>query len=81
MSLLDSAPDRLIFSATSYGPGQMALRDSRYTFVLWPTTGRHALYDRQLDPGERKDISSERPEITSKFLERLSTTLGDARHP
>ena len=71
VSLLFEAPERWILSSTDYGPGQLALRDARYTYVLWPTSGRSALFDRQTDPGEHRDVSAEHPDVAARFRSRL----------
>ncbi len=70
MSLLFEAPDRIVFSLTDWGPGQIALRDRQYSYIL-SRTGRELLFDRQADPFERKNLVAERPEVAAAFRARF----------
>jgi arylsulfatase A-like enzyme len=70
MSLLFEAPDRLVFSMTDWGPGQIALRDRQYAYIL-SRTGRELLFDRRADPFERKNLAAERPEVAAAFRARF----------
>lgn len=71
VSWLIDAPERLVLSATDYGPGQLALRNARYSYVLWPTSGREALFDRTADPGERTNLAAAQPDVLAGFRRRL----------
>jgi hypothetical protein len=71
MSLLFDAPDRIVLSATDYGPGQIALRDSRYTYML-SRTGRELLFYRPTDPLEQADLHGTLPDVTARFRARLT---------
>ncbi|MDX2171356.1 MAG: sulfatase-like hydrolase/transferase [Deltaproteobacteria bacterium] len=70
MSLLFEAPDRVLFSMTDWEPGQVALRDRRYLYVL-SRTGRELLFDRIADPLERTNLMAERPAVGAAFRARL----------
>jgi arylsulfatase A-like enzyme len=70
MSLLFEAPDRLVFSMTDWGPGQIALRNRQYSYIL-SRTGRELLFDRQADPFERKNLVAERPDVAAAFRARF----------
>ncbi len=70
MSLLFEAPDRLVFSMTDWGPGQIALRDRQYAYIL-SRTGRELLFDRKADPFERQNLAAERPEVAAAFRARF----------
>ena len=70
MSLLFDAPDRLVFSSTDWGPGQVALRDHQYSYIL-SRTGRELLFDRVADPMERTNLVTTLPEVAERFRARL----------
>jgi arylsulfatase A-like enzyme len=70
MSLLFEAPERMVYSVTDYGPGQVALRDARYTYLRW-RSGRELLFDRRADPGEQRDIAAAAPDVLARFRSRL----------
>jgi len=70
MSLLFEAPDRLVFSMTDWGPGQIALRDRQYAYIL-SRTGRELLFDRKADPLELKNLAAERPDVAAAFRARF----------
>ena len=71
MSLLESAPDRLLFQMTPFGPGVAGFRSARYFYAL-SRTGRELLFDRVADPLEQHNIRDERPDIAASFRARLS---------
>jgi len=71
MSLLNEAPDRLLFQMTPFGPGVVGFRDRRYFYSL-SRTGRELLYDRLADPLERQDIRDQRPDVAGAFRARLN---------
>ncbi len=72
MSLLSDAPARLVFSMTDWGPGQLALRDRQYLYVL-SRTGRELLFDRLADPLEQTNLLTSRPQVAAGFRARLTT--------
>ena len=47
------------------------IRTEQYK-LIWASDGRHELYDLQADPGERRNLITERPEIASRLMARLS---------
>lgn len=71
MSLLFRAPARLVVSMTDWGPGQVALRDERYVYVL-SRTGRELLFDRLADPMEQTNLVRTLPEVAARFRARLA---------
>lgn len=73
MSLLNDAPERVIFHMTPFGPGVAGFRTARYFYSL-SRTGRELLFDRIADPLERHDIVSERPDVAAQFRARLRGT-------
>lgn len=70
MSLLDAAPERVIFTATAYGPGVVGFRDRRYFYAL-SRTGRELLFDYVDDPLERHNLRDRRPDVGEAFRSRL----------
>lgn len=78
MSLLFEAPARVVYSVTDYGPGQVALRDARYTYLRW-RSGRELLFDRRADPGEQRDIAVAAPDVLARFRSRLDGAGATAR--
>jgi len=70
MSLLFAAPARVVVSMTDWGPGQVALRDRQYLYVL-SRTGRELLFDRVADPMEQTNLLTTLPEIAARFRARL----------
>jgi glucan phosphoethanolaminetransferase (alkaline phosphatase superfamily) len=71
MSLLFEAPSRLVVSMTEWGPGQLALRDQRYVYVL-SRTGRELLFDRVADPMEQTNLVTVHPDIAAGFRARFA---------
>lgn len=71
MSLLFRAPERVVMSLTDWGPGQIAMRDHRYTYIL-SRTGRELLFDRVADPGERINLVATLPDVAAGFRARLA---------
>jgi arylsulfatase A-like enzyme len=74
MSLLFEAPERLLFSMTDWGPGQVALRDRQFLYVL-SRTGRELLFDRLADPEERTNLIHTRADIAAAFRSRLTSSI------
>ncbi len=70
MSLLNEAPDRLLFQMTPFGPGVAGFRNTQYFYSL-SRTGRELLFDRVADPLEQHDIRDERPDVAASFRARL----------
>jgi len=71
MSLLYEAPERVTFHMTDWGPGRVAFRDARYTWIM-SRTGRELLFDRRADPFERHNIVATHPEVAAAFRARLA---------
>jgi len=71
MSLLFTAPGRVVVSMTDWGPGQVALRDQQYLYVL-SRTGRELLFDRVADPREQTNLVAALPEVAARFRARLT---------
>jgi hypothetical protein len=70
MSLLFEAPAREVFAVTDYGPGQLALRDARFSYLL-SRNGRELLFDRQADPGELTNVADRHPDVIARFRSRI----------
>lgn len=71
MSLLFAAPARVVVSMSDWGPGQVALRDQQYLYVL-SRTGRELLFDRVADPMEQTNLVTTLPEVAARFRARLA---------
>jgi arylsulfatase A-like enzyme len=61
---------RSVWERPRYG-----LRDERYSFVLDTRFGREHLFDLQSDPGETRDLTSERPLRTACYREAIRSWL------
>lgn len=70
MSLFFDAPERLVFSLTDYGPGQIGLRDKRFTYILF-RNGKELFFDRESDPAELTNVLDRFPDDVARFRARL----------
>ena len=70
MSLFFDAPERLVFALTDYGPGQIGLRDKRFTYILF-RNGKELFFDRDADPAELTNVLDRFPEDVARFRARL----------
>lgn len=75
MSLLNEAPERVLFHMTPFGPGVAGFRNRQYFYSL-SRTGRELLFDRIADPLEQRDIARQRPDVAAQFRARLRGQLG-----
>lgn len=70
MSLFFEAPERILFALTDYGPGQIGLRDKRFTYILF-RNGKELFFDRSTDPGELTNVLARFPDDVARFRARL----------
>jgi arylsulfatase A-like enzyme len=71
MSLLNEAPDRLLFQMTPFGPGVVGFRNRRFLYTL-SRTGRELLFDLAADPLEQHEVSQHYPDVVRAFRARLA---------
>lgn len=62
------------FDVRRYGYRLKALRSLKYKYI-WYSNGRDELYDLESDPGERKNIAGERPDIVQMMRSELEKML------
>lgn len=55
--------DLLAASETERGGGQIALCDGRFKVIIKKSDDRMEIYDLELDPGEKQDLASTRPDL------------------
>ena len=53
-----------------YGPGQIGLRDKRFTYILF-RNGKELFFDRDADPAELTNVLDRFPEDVARFRARL----------
>ena len=75
MSLLNDAPERLLFQMTPFGPGVAGFRSTRYAYSL-SRTGRELLFDLQADPHEQHNVAHLQPDVATQFRRRLTGPQG-----
>src|SRR5262249_22486826 len=56
-----------------------ALREGHYKVLRAPDTGKSELYDLDLDPDERTDVSAAQPDVLARLLADLDRVQGEAR--
>lgn len=76
-SLLDPGRDRVAFSRTVWKRARYSARNDRYKLIWDSRTGVTELYDLESDPGEKRNIDSERAFVSGYLEQRLFTWLRD----
>lgn len=71
-------PARGAYAEKGTTPGQQTLITDRYQLLEDRRTKEVVLYDLQTDPGARKDVSAERPEVAARLAAELSARREDA---
>jgi arylsulfatase A-like enzyme len=63
--------------ALIYFGEKKSVDDGRYRLILSANSGTQELYDMEADPGARRDLSEERPEVVLRLREALREHLGE----
>jgi arylsulfatase A-like enzyme len=79
------APRPVVSENLLFAEERVALRDARYTYVVWPS-GKEELYDRRRDPGERQDLAARRRLVRARrallaVTRRTAASSGDGDAP
>ena len=71
LTTAEPVSDRSRYLMVQTGDTQYGIVKNNYKLIHWPRTGRIELYDLNRDPGERINLSSQRPELAQNLMDRL----------
>jgi arylsulfatase A-like enzyme len=72
LPVLEGAPGKpLVLSRSVWDRPRYALRDPRFAFLYDTRSGEEALYEREADPGETRDIGAEQPVRAAYYRQEL----------
>ncbi len=77
-------PDRQVYAFTADGNpanNNITIYDHQYRFTWFPADNRTFLFDHSTDHGETRNLSTDRPDLVSRFRNGASTALARAYSP